>query len=265
MRAQRPDQASPSAGRLHGCTVVITRPAGTGQALARRLRALGAVPILLPGLTLQGIPINPALRRALRDALRDDLLLFSSPAAVRYAAALAPLRTRANVIAVGQGTARALRQHGIPQPWVPQRQDSEGVLALPELQLLHGQRISLIGADGGRGLLREQLVARGAQLRELHVYRRVAPRLDRRHFEAALRLPIRASVLLSSAEALQNLRALLPPPAWQSLTAAIAVVSSARLEQAAREAGFTRTLLAASAGAADLIAAIKPASSRNGC
>lgn len=265
MSLQRSSHASPSAGRLHGCTVVITRPAGTGQALARRLRALGAVPILLPGLTLRGIPVDPALRRTLRDALHDDVVVFSSPAAVRYAAALAPLRTRANVIAVGQGTAHALRRRGIPHPRVPQRQDSEGVLALPELQQLHGQRISLIGADGGRGLLREQLVARGALLRELHVYRRVAPRLDRRHVDAVCALPPDASVLLSSAEALQNLRELLPPPAWQRLTAAVAVVSSARLEQAARATGFTRTLLAASAGAADLIAAIKPASSRNGC
>jgi uroporphyrinogen-III synthase len=92
-------------------------------------------------------------------------------------------------------------------------------------------------------------------LRELHVYQRVAPRLDRRHVEALLQLPASALVLLSSAEALHNLCRILPPTALARLFAATAIVSSERLASAARAAGFARIELAASALSADLLGA----------
>lgn len=234
--------------------VVITRPAGTAAALARRVRACGGVPLLLPGLSLHGMADEMGLRVRMRTALDDQFLVFTSPAAVRFAAALAPLRTRATVLAVGQGTVQALRRHGV-SALAPSRQDSEGLLDLPATQALHGKRVALIGAPGGRGVLREQLAVRGARLREVQVYRRVPPRLDRRHVAAVLALPRSARVLLSSAEALENLVGLLPTPALDRLRAAVAVASSARLAQAAREAGFTRIVQAGSALAADLLEA----------
>ncbi len=248
-------QAPAGNDSLCGRIVVITRPAGTATALARRVRACGGVPLLLPGLALRSVADQAAACAGLRAALAAELVIFTSPAAVRHAAALMPLQTAASVLAVGQGTARALRRHGIAAPLAPRRQDSEGLLDHAALRDLRGRRVALIGAAGGRGVLREQLAARGAQLRELHVYRRVPPRLDRRHVGALLQLPVSARVLLSSAEALQNLHDLLPPPAWARLCATTAVVSSERLEAAARAAGFTRTVLAGSALSADLLAA----------
>lgn len=240
---------------LRGRVVVITRPAGTATPLQRQVRALGGVPLLLPGLALHAADDQAAAREGLRAALTDQVLIFTSPAAVRHAARLAPLRTTATVLAVGQGTARALRRYGVHEPLAPARQDSEGLLEHAGLQNLRGRRVALIGASGGRGVLREQLVARGAQLREVHVYRRVPPRLDRRHIAALLQLPGSARVLLSSAEALQNLCRLLPPLALARLQATTAVVSSERLAAAARAAGFHRVALASSALTVDLLAA----------
>jgi len=242
---------------LRGRMVVITRPAGTAAALVRRVRAAGGVPLLLPGLALRRVTDEAAVREDLQAALADDVLIFNSPAAVRAAAALASLRTSATVLAVGQGTARALRRHGVQAPLAPARQDSQGVLDHPALQVLRGRRIALIGAAGGRGVLRDELRARGAQLRELHVYQRVAPRLDRRHVEALLHLGVSALVLLSSAEALQNLCRILPPAALARLFATTAVVSSERLASAARDAGFARIALATSALSADLLDAAR--------
>lgn len=247
-------QVSGNPAGLRGRIVLITRPVGTASGLARRVRALGGVPLRLPGLALRGAPDTAATRLGLRAALNDELIVFTSPAAVRHAAALLPLRTAAIVLALGQGTARALRRHGVAAPLTPQRQDSEGLLELAELQALGGRAVALIGAPGGRGVLREQLAARGAQLRELHVYHRVLPRLDRRHVQALLQLPASAQLLLSSGEALRNLQQLLPAAAWTRLCAATAVVSSARLADAAHAAGFRRVRIAASALSADLLA-----------
>lgn len=242
-------------GALRGRVLVITRPVGTAGALVRRVRALGGTPVLLPGLALRGREDAAKARAALRLGLASELVIFTSPAAVRHAAALHRLDTGAAVLAVGQGTARALRRHGVPAPLVPDQQDSEGLLEHPVLQELRHRQVTLIGAPGGRGVLRRELVARGARLREVHVYERVPPRLDRRHVEAVLGLPSSTRVLLSSNEALQNLCRLLPSPALTRLSSTIAVVSSERLAAAASDAGFRRIELASSALADDLLAA----------
>ncbi len=240
---------------LRGRVLIITRPVGTASALARRVRALGGTPVLLPGLSLRGPDDVAAVRAALRDGLADELVIFTSPAAVCHAAALTPLLTDAVVLAVGRGTARALRRHGVPEALIPGQQDSEGLLGHPMLQDLRGRRVTLVGAPGGRGVLRGQLAARGARLREVQVYRRVPPRLNQRHAAALLGLSGSARVLLSSDEALQNLCRLLPLPALERLRAATAVVSSERMAAAAHNAGFTQVELACSAVADDLLAA----------
>lgn len=245
---------SPPKPVLQGRSVVITRPAGTGSPLARRVRRLGGQAVLLPGLSLHG-ESSPATAAALRAALGDDLLIFTSPAAVRFAARLAPLRTAAALLAVGQGTARALARLGLAATAPASRQDSEGLLALPALAALHGRRVALVGAPGGRGLLREALIARGASLREVHVYRRGAPRWQRRQLEALRQLPAEARVLLSSAEALDQLRLGLPVELYARLCGAVAVASSERLAEAARQAGFARVVVARSALSEHLLAA----------
>jgi uroporphyrinogen-III synthase len=239
---------------LHGRVVVITRPVGTAASLARRVRAAGGVPVLLPGLALRAIA-DADTASALRAALAAELLLFTSPAAVRFAARLLPLHTEGQVLAVGQGTARALRRHGVPAPQLPQRADSEGLLAHPALARVAGRHVALICAPGGRGVLRRELAQRDARLSEVHVYRRGPARLDRRHLAAVSHLPAASCVLLSSAEALDNLRRQLPPPALTRWLASTAVVSSERLADAARAAGFTRIVVAESALASDLLAA----------
>ncbi|WP_426270710.1 uroporphyrinogen-III synthase [Dyella kyungheensis] len=251
MTARSPTSAVPA---LDGRTVVITRPAGTGSPLARRVRRLGGVPLLLPGLSLRASE-GPDTAASLRAALGDELLIFTSPAAVRFAARLASLRTQATVFAVGQGTARALARHGLQAVAPVQRQDSEGLLDQAALSELGGRRVALVGAPGGRGVLRSELVARGAQLREVHVYRRGTPRWQRRQLEQIRQLPAEARVLLSSAEALDNLRQGLPADAFARLCAAVAVVSSERLAEAAQGAGFKRVRVAASALSENLLAA----------
>lgn len=238
---------------LDNLTVVVTRPAGTAVSMARKIRARGGLPLLLPGLSLRPVLDPAATQSALHKGLAADVLIFSSPAAVRFAAALSPLKTAAMVLAVGQETARALHRHGIRRPMVPARQDSEGLLEHFALGDVQGRRVVLIGAAGGRGLLRDTLLARGAELHELHVYQRVSPRLDRRHVEAVRALPASACVLLSSAEALNHLCRLLPRDALARLQQATAIVSSARLAAAARAAGFMRITEAASALSADML------------
>src|SRR3546814_691242 len=113
---------------------------------------------------------------ALDRALAADRTVFSSPAAVRFASAqrsLAPCNTRV-LLAVGAGTAAALAARGIDAVYPAVQMNSEGLLALPEMQHLQALTVGLITAPGGRGLLAETLGRRARQLYVAEVYRRAA-------------------------------------------------------------------------------------------
>jgi uroporphyrinogen-III synthase len=242
---------------LHGNRIAITRPAGTGAAWANRVRALGGTPFLLPGSSLRATPDARAARAKLRAALACDAVIFTSPAAVKFARRLGALRSQGAVLAPGTATQDALRRTGFRNAIAPAREDSEGILALPVLRNVRGKRIGIVGATGGRGLLDRELVARGATVVHAHVYQRTPARLDRRHADAVRRsahAPL--YVLLSSAEALACILANLPEEARRALLRGTAVASSARLASLARKTGFARVLRAGSAHAGDMLAAI---------
>lgn len=239
---------------LAGVRVAITRPVGSGDALARRVRVLGGTPLSLPGSSLRRVEDAKAARASLRDALACDVAIFTSPAAVRFAQSLAPLHGRACVLAPGTGTARALQRAGAVTVECPDREDSEGLLALPVLRNVHGKRVGIVGAAGGRGLLEGELARRGARVVHALVYRRQPARLDHRHAQALLRHSRQPLyVLLSSAQAITNILHGLPNQAQHVLLAGTAVASSRRIADAAQQAGFARITLAASAHATAML------------
>ena len=236
---------------LSGASVVVTRPGATAAALRRRIAALGGSAIGLPGFSLRGVVDIAAARTQLRAARRADIVVFTSPAAVRFAWRLLPGLRFAKatcVIAPGPGSARALRRHGVAAPLFPTaRHDSEGMLELAEMQRIRRRCVALIGAAGGRDLLPRQIAARGARVMLVEAYRRTAPRLTVRHFAAIARAVSPVITLLSSADALANLRSALPAALFARLAAGTAVVSSARIAERAHEAGWAHVQLAQSA------------------
>jgi uroporphyrinogen-III synthase len=255
--AQTHFQQNSQALALAGATVVITRPSAASASLKRRVRALGGTPLGLPAIGVRAATDASTQRVALRAAREVDMAIFVSPNAVRYAFVLLPslrFARSTRICAIGAATARALQRHGVHDVlWPNQRQDSEGLLGLPELTPLKRRRIALIGAPGGRELLSSTLRRRGALLQSIDVYRRTDPRLDRRHLDALNNAAAPLLVLLSSAQALANLQRVLPPPLFSRLAAGEGIVSSLRLAEAARSAGFARTHIAASAGTTDML------------
>jgi uroporphyrinogen-III synthase len=236
--------------------VVITRPVGGAGSLPRRLAELGMLPVHLPGLSLGMADDADGVRHRLAAMTHAHAVIATSPAAVRFASKLAPgLHLPANIrgFGVGATSARALqRLCAGPVQW-PARADSEGLLALPALAEVSGRRIVLLAAPGGRGLMADTLRRRGAEVEVLHVYRRRVARWDRRHRQrlSMLRRPL---VLITSAEALNAVLSLAGDDRGR-LLAGCAVVSSERLEQAARKAGFARVRRASGPGDEALIAA----------
>jgi uroporphyrinogen-III synthase len=97
---------------LSGRTVLVTRPADQSVELVRRLRGLGAAPIVAPAIEIAPVR-SAALTRALRDlsAGRFAWIALTSRSTVEMLASRLddPSDVRANVAVIGDGTARAFR------------------------------------------------------------------------------------------------------------------------------------------------------------
>ncbi|MFT4180110.1 MAG: uroporphyrinogen-III synthase [Thermomonas sp.] len=241
---------------LNGWTVLSLRPRGQHASLRAASARAGA---RLLALSPQAIEMRCDAEAALDAALTCDLLLFTSPNAVRAASALRTFKPRRGQpwLAVGEGTRRALSRIGI-DAHSPTRMDSEGLLAMPQLQAIAGKRIGLVTAPGGRGALAPALQKRGAQVLRADVYARVPVTVPPQawvRLQEALATPNKTLLMLSSAEALHALLAQAPASLHARLHRVAVVAASGRLAQAAREAGFRRIVTATDARPASLLRA----------
>ncbi|MFC4727438.1 uroporphyrinogen-III synthase [Coralloluteibacterium thermophilus] len=252
--------ASTDAAQLAGWTLVSLRPVGGHAGLRRAAQACGARLLALSPLRL--VPLETD---ALDAALAADRVVFTSPAAVRHADRRRPLRGLPFAgIAVGAGTARALRRAGVARVQSPGRMDSEGLLALPVLADVAGRTVGMVTAPGGRGLIARTLEERGARVLRAEVYRREAMAPPASAVRRLMALdPAHLALALTSGEALAAALRLLPAEAAERLRRARVVAASGRLHALARGSGFPHVLEAAGPRPQALLAALA-ASARTG-
>jgi uroporphyrinogen III methyltransferase/synthase len=158
---------------LHDVRIAVTRARAQASPLAARLRELGADVVEAPAIRTR------SLEAELPPLDRYDLLIVSSPngarelfGRIRDARALAGLR----IAAMGPGTARALREHGIAADIVPDRSVAEGMVeALAGAEL---SRVLLARAKEGRDTLPEALRERGVEVDVVALYETLAEPVD---------------------------------------------------------------------------------------
>jgi uroporphyrinogen-III synthase len=229
---------------LAGLNIVVTRPREQAAGLAQRIEQLGGKPLLFPLLEIEAVSDDQALSEQLSHLQQTDLAIFISPNAVRYgmAAIRAACELPASIkfAAVGQGSAKALREMGIDKILVPTtRFDSEGLLALPELQDVAGLRVMILRGDGGRELLGDTLKARGATVQYVTCYLRSKAELD-----AGALLAARPDALtVTSSEALACMREQLGVADATDLASVPLFVPHARIADAARQQGWRQVVV----------------------
>lgn len=246
------------ASPLAGWTVVSLRPRGQHAALRAAAARVGAHALALSPLAIE--PCTDAgSRKALREALAADVVLFTSPNAVRAAADLRRLGNARGrpVLAVGDGTRRALQRLGV-DAMAPTRMDSEGLLAMPALRDIAGRSVGLVTAPGGRNRLAPGLQSRGAEVRRADVYERMPVEITDARWQvlaAVLATPQRVVLALSSAEALESVLRQRPTHLDKPLRRIAVSAAGERLAQVARDAGFRRVAIATDARPASLLRA----------
>lgn len=237
----------------------MTRPEHQSEGLCDLIQSAHGRPVRFPSLEILGPADKHAARAELAGTAKADLLIFVSSNAVQYAFPLLPeqLPFNIDVAAVGSATATALAASGLEPTLVPQRMDSEGLLALPALESVRGRSIYILRGNGGRELLSQTLAERGAEVHQVEVYRRQLP--ERR---AAASNLVRGwgqlvqAVTATSNMIVDNLFTLLGDEGAELLRNTPLIVVSQRMAEHVIERGCQRVYVASSARDSDLLATL---------
>ena len=235
--------------KLRGNSILIIRPAGLGDALASMIRAEGGEPILLPAIVILSAPRPERLATLIARLHTFEWAIFVSPSAAREGAKIVRATRHwppgVRMAAVGRGTADALAELGMKDVLAPASPgDSDALAALPELQEIVGQNVVIFRGDGGREHLGRVLAQRGARVEYAECYRRERPAVDMSGLLTRWRAGTVQAICAASGEALRNLLEM-TGAADRSLALATPVfVPHPRVAEAAREMGFTMTIVA---------------------
>lgn len=231
---------------LRGLRVLNTRPLAQSQDLAARINAAGGVSINCPALEI--LPAKHAWFPRLPPLSQVHQAIFISVNAVHHS-----FKTFADehlvwpahilVSTLGQGTARALAQYNVPVHFTPSISDSEHLLKSQRLQAVHEQTILLFKGEGGRTLISNTLISRGARLIELAVYQRLMPSHSRENLEQLWRESAVDIILFTSEEALVNIFTLFGEAAMAWLKRTPCLVISQRLAKVAADIGIQTILV----------------------
>jgi len=213
-------------GPLAGITVAVTRARAQASELAKRLRALGASVLETPSIRIV------ALDARLPDLAGFDLVCLTSPNGVARLFELMAARGEdaralagARVAAIGPGTARALREHGVIADVMGEVFVAEGLVAA--LEAVPVRNVLIARAAGARDTLPAALRARGASVEVCSLYETVAQPLD-----PALAAPLAAAdyvTFTSSSTVRFFLESASPGPATRIVS--IGPVTSATLRE----------------------------------
>ena len=230
---------------LAGRAVLVTRPQPQAAGLAQAIRAAGGEAVEFPALEIEAVPVE-SLSALLAQLAEADIAIFISPNAAQFGMAAirsaGRLRASTGIFAVGPGTARVLDTWDVPRVTTPPGQDSEALLALPQLQDVAGKRVFIVRGVGGRALLADTLRARGADVQVMECYRRVLPQTNAAALLARWQGRGIDAVTVTSAETLHNLAQLLGVAGAPLLAATPLFAPHEKIAEAARRFGIAQVI-----------------------
>ena len=159
--------------------------------------------------------------------------------------------------AVGKSTAKTLLDWGVQAELPEQAFSSEGLLALPSLQNIAGEKIIIFCGKGGRSLLAEELSARGATVNRCELYQRQMTCEHAGQINSLISSNKLDLVIAHSGELLNNLLAIVDDSQQSLLRELPLLVPSERVAERAKETGFKEILCAGSAVPEDMVSALR--------
>jgi len=251
---------------LFGKRVLITRPEGQSDEMARLLRDAGADPVELPTVRIVA-PRDPALMaNAVAHLDQYAWVVFTSVNGVEATFSALDAMQRdarafgaARIAAIGPATAAALRERGIRADVVPDEYRGEAVAQaiLAASSNLQGTKILLPRAEVARDVLPEMLRSAGATVEVVPAYRtEPASADDFAHIRQRLEEGTLEIVTFTSSSTVKQLVDGLGANA-QTLLSRVAVAAIGPITaDTARELGLAVTVTASAYTAPGLVAAL---------
>ena len=249
---------------LQGRRVWITRPEHQSQSLSALVRAAGGEALVIPAIEITKKQISATERQLLEDLAEGDIAIFVSPNAAGFIGQVLkdpPSKfSGVTVLAVGSGTRDALLQEGIGAAISPD--SGSGSEALLELGLLQeasvrGRNIVILRGAGGRELLRDTLLQRGANVGIVELYYRRKPQLSAAMIKNLWHQSPPGVIVITSGDGLKNLIDITPDQQLDVLFNTPLVVISDRVRDLALSSGFNLTpRVASNAGDSELMQTI---------
>jgi len=237
------NQANP----LFNKTILITRPDGREMHLRQLIEQAGGKVIHYPVINIQPLPeLDIKQLLLLRKKLHSfTMAIFISSTAVEQSQIYFPaLPEHFIIVAIGTKTSKALQQQGLHVDIEASEHNTESLLKDPFFQMpkIEGHRILIFRGTGGRALLGDTLIRRGAQVRYVETYQREIPHHPPLTEHQVMTL---AAITISSNEGLDNLVTLMEDPSL--LIDVPLVVPSQRAHTLARQHGFKTIITAQNA------------------
>jgi len=228
-------------------TVLITRPDGRERHLRRLIEGAKGYVIHYPVINIQPPPeLDIQQLVLLREQLHGfTMAVFISPTAVEQSQIYFPaLPEHFTIVSIGNKTSEALEQQNLHIDIEAPEHNTESLLQQPAFQMpnIEGQRILIFRGSGGRALLGDTLIRRGAQVRYVETYQRELPPHPPLTDQQISSLD---AITISSNEGLDNLVTLMEDPTL--LIDIPLVVPSPRAQTLARQHGFKTIITAKNA------------------
>jgi uroporphyrinogen-III synthase len=254
---------------LKGLRALQIRPEQSDDLFAHQLIEAGATLYRYPVMLITPLAEVPEKNQIKSQILNFDqyqIAIFISKTAARlgtewlaryWTALPESLPQNFRYYAVGKSTAALLREQGIDAEVPEQAFNSEGLLALPSLNNVAGKKALIFSGEGGRALLADTLIQRGASVSECELYRREPTAEFADQIIELLASGGVDLVIAHSGELLKNLLAVVPGSQRSSLMKLPLLVPSERVAEIARNTGFQAVICAGSALPEDMVSALR--------
>jgi uroporphyrinogen III methyltransferase/synthase len=231
---------------LFGKRVLVTRTREQASSLSALLGEAGARPIELPTIRIEPPESWDEADRAIAELSSYTWVVFTSANGVRSFLGRLEVHSKdarafgsAKIVAVGPGTAEALRAYGIRADLVPGEYVAEAIVSSLSEQGVDGARVLVPRAADAREALVSLLAARGARMDDVTVYRTLPVAED-----VGLRLGDRLAageldaITFTSSSTVRNLLRMLGEEATTLLARTVVACIGPITAQTARELGL---------------------------
>lgn len=224
-------------------TILNTRPEFSSQSTTQVFEDNGFAVINLPCIEITDIKNRDEIISKLKQISDTDAVIFTSQHAVKFAYQLNPelnLTKENTVITVGTKTAELLEQQCHADIWVPEKQNSQGVIELLQ-NLKDIKSIKLISAANGRDEIQLFAQKQGIKLEQINVYHRQLPQTNPK-ISQQIEQNNKLITLATSVTTIKNLKHLVTEATWQHLQNQRIACASQRIAQEAKKQGFKKLI-----------------------